>query len=44
MQKGDTAEAVLLLKKVLDLNPGNRRAMLLLREAAESMKREGLDR
>lgn len=42
MQKGDAAEAALKLKKVLDLNPRHRRALFLLREAAERMKEEGL--
>jgi hypothetical protein len=44
LQKGDTAEAVLKLKKVLDLSPRHRRALSLMREAAERMRNEGLGR
>jgi hypothetical protein len=44
LRKGDAAEAVLKLKKVLDLAPRHRRALSLMREAAERMKDEGLDK
>jgi hypothetical protein len=40
MQRGDPADAALKLKKVLDLEPRHRGALLLLREAAERMKDE----
>lgn len=44
LQKGDSAEAVLKLKKVLDLDPRHRRALALIREAALQMQREGLNK